>query len=84
MGSNSAIIIFASLLNRDQLLRERICSWWSKFFPLRVDPIFKGLHCPEKQKGNFKSNSPLYKWQKNTEIYPCTLNDGILVLELGP
>ena len=25
-----------------QLLKERICSWRSKFFPLRVDPTEKG------------------------------------------
>ena len=30
---------FASLLNGDRLLKKRICSWRSKFFPLRVDPF---------------------------------------------
>ena len=39
MGSKSAIFIFmvASLLNGSQILKERICSSRSKFFPLRVD-----------------------------------------------
>ena len=35
--SNSVIFIFASLLHGCQLLKERICSSRSKFFPLRVD-----------------------------------------------
>ena len=30
--------IFASLFSRGQLLKVRICSFRSKFFPLRVDP----------------------------------------------
>ena len=35
--------LFASLANEtlqkyDLLLKERICSLWSKFFPLRADP----------------------------------------------
>ena len=43
MGNNFAIFIFASLLNGDQLLKERICSSRSTFFPLREDPIWEGL-----------------------------------------
>ena len=35
-GSIFAIANFAYFLNRSQLLKERICSSWSKFFPLRV------------------------------------------------
>ena len=42
-GSNSAIFIFASLLNGGQLIKERICSNRSKFFPLRVDPLLDGF-----------------------------------------
>ena len=38
-GSGSTI--FASLLSKGQLLKERICSSRSKFLPLRVDSIFK-------------------------------------------
>ena len=37
------VLYFASLLWRGQLLKERICSLRSKFFPLRVDPISKEL-----------------------------------------
>ena len=33
--------LFASLLIGDQLLKERICSFWSKFFPLRADSFWK-------------------------------------------
>ena len=43
------VFIFASHLIRGQLLKKRICSPWSKLFPLRVDPILKGLHFPGKQ-----------------------------------
>ena len=43
-GNNSFIFIFATHLIRGQLLKKRICSPRSKFFPLRVDPILKGLH----------------------------------------
>ena len=44
-GSNSVIFIFASHMNWGHLIKERICSRWSKFFPLRVDPILERL-CP--------------------------------------
>ena len=37
--SNFAFIV--SLLNECQLLKKRICFSWSKFFPLREDPISK-------------------------------------------
>ena len=40
---------FASLINRGQLLKKRICSFRSKFFVLIVDPIMEGLCCPGKQ-----------------------------------
>ena len=39
-GSNSVIFSFGSLLKRGLLLKERICSKRSKFFPLSVHPIF--------------------------------------------
>ena len=45
-GSNSTI--FASLFSRGQLLMEIICSFGSKFFPLRVDSI-KELHPPSNE-----------------------------------
>ena len=41
--SYCAIFMFTSLLNGDQLLKERICSQRNKFFPVRVDPFSKGL-----------------------------------------
>ena len=53
-GSNYFIFIFASHLIRSQLLKKRICSPRSKFIPLRVDSILKGLHCPRKQTGRHK------------------------------
>ena len=40
-GNYSAIIIFASFVNGGQLLKERICSQRSKFFPLRVDQLLE-------------------------------------------
>ena len=48
-GSNSAMSIFDSILNWGQLLKEKICSCRSNFFPLRVDPILEGLCCYYKQ-----------------------------------
>ena len=41
--SNIAIFIYAYLYNWSGLLKKRICSSRSKFFPLRVDLILKGL-----------------------------------------
>ena len=34
---------YLALLKWVQLLKERICSKWSKFFPLKVDPNYKGI-----------------------------------------
>ena len=39
--SKSTTTGFASLLTMGQLLKERICSFRSKFFPSRADPISK-------------------------------------------
>ena len=39
-GSRSDSFSFAFLLGGGQLLKKRICSCRSKFFPLRVDPIW--------------------------------------------
>ena len=36
-GSNSVILIFASVLNKSELLKERICSHVSTLLPLRVN-----------------------------------------------
>ena len=58
-GSNSAIFILTFFLNGGLLLKEKICSYRSKFFPLRVDPIFKRLYFPGKQTERYKSYFPL-------------------------
>ena len=42
-GSYYASFGLIYLLNVDQLLKERICSHRSKFFPLRVDPVLEEL-----------------------------------------
>ena len=46
MGNNFCDLLFAPLDDTDfpklgPLLKERICSKWSKFFPFRVDPYEK-------------------------------------------
>ena len=46
-GEATLFSLSPSLSLGGQLLKKRICSFWSKFFPLRVDPTFKGLHWPE-------------------------------------
>ena len=45
-GSNSVIFILASFLNGSYLSKERICPFWSKFFPLRINPILERLSQP--------------------------------------
>ena len=65
----------ASLLNVGLLLKERICSSRSKFFPLRVDPSLKGFCCLEKQTGSHKSC--LLK-----KTRPVTGQDSLLVCTL--
>ena len=64
-GSNSFIFIFVSHLTWGQFLKKGICSHRSKFFPLRVDPTLKGLHCPEKRAGSHKKLSPFVKMIEN-------------------
>ena len=49
-----------------QLLKERICSYRSKFFALKVDPILEGLSQP---KVNWKSQN-LFPFVKITEKKP--------------
>ena len=65
--NNSAVFIFASLLNGGQLLKERICSCGSKFFPLREDPIFAGHYHPGTQIGSHKSCFPLQNGRKHED-----------------
>ena len=59
----------ALLLNRVQLLKERICSQRSKFFPLRVGPIPEGFPCPGKQTRSHRSCFPS-KEENMVVIYP--------------
>ena len=51
--------VYASLFKMGLLLKERICSLWSKFFPLRVKPILRGLSQLRKQTGSHESCFPL-------------------------
>ena len=51
ISKEATLHYFASLFSEGQLLKERICSWRSKFFPLRVDSILKSYAHPEKQIG---------------------------------
>ena len=67
--SNCAIINFASLSSEGKLLKERICSSRSKFFPLRADPYFKIFLYPEKHIESRICCSPLYKWRNNMDLY---------------
>ena len=52
---------------RGQSLNERICFSRSKFFHLRINPIFEELHCSEEWTGSQESCSPFFKWQSNME-----------------
>ena len=58
LSGEATLFIFASHLIRDRLLMKRICSHRSKFFPVRVDPVLKGLHYPGKKTGSHKSCFP--------------------------
>ena len=68
MGSISFIFIFASHLIRGQLLKKRMCSRRSKFFPLTVDSILKGLYCPGWQTGCHKNCLP---WKNVDFLWWC-------------
>ena len=70
--SISAIFVFASFLYRGQLLKEIICSLWSKFFPLKVDLILGELRCPGRQTVSHKSYSPL-KRAENMMVFSYNL-----------
>ena len=65
-GSNS-YFHFCLPSHKGSTLKEKsICSRRSKFFPFRVDPILKGLHCSGKQKG---SKNKLFLFVKFAEIF---------------
>ena len=52
-GSNSVIFIVASHdINQGHLIKERIISHCSNFFPLRADPISGRFHTVSKQTGS--------------------------------
>ena len=55
------IFLFASHLIRGQLFKKKNLAIQEQFFPLKGNPILKGLHCPGKQTGSHKSCFPLQK-----------------------
>ena len=57
-GSNSVILIFASLLNGSLLLKGKNLLLRSKFFPLRVDFILEGFYPSGNQTGSQKKLFP--------------------------
>ena len=73
-GSHSFIYIFASHFIRDQFLKKTICSYGSKLFSLRLDPILKVLHRLEKQTGSHKNCLPLKTWRKKMHVYLYSSN----------
>ena len=76
LGQQLSFSLLPPFLIRGQLLKERICSCRSKFFPLTVDPISEGLCHPGKKTRSYKSNLPLQKKKKKQEIlevYPLAL-----------
>ena len=73
-GSNSAIFHFPS--QSDQLLKERICSPWSKFFALRIDSILEGFYYPEKQTEVITLYTSV---RKNMAVYPFTLSKMVYI-----
>ena len=64
------IYIFASLLKRGLLSKERICSSWTKFFPLRVNSSLEGLRQLGKQTGSHENCSPLKPLRKRCTHTP--------------
>ena len=62
-GINSVIFIVVSHIHWGHLIKERICSHPSKFFPLRVDPILKD--CPPGKQTGHAICLPLKTWRKN-------------------
>ena len=66
------LYMYASLLSRNQLLMERICSYGSKFSPLRVDPILEG-----RRRGSHKSCF-LYEMAGKHDGVPIHLKDFLI------
>ena len=78
-GSNSTGPYFASFLNGGQLLKNRICSCRSKFFPLGADPILLGIVAQKSIPGNTKFVSLCKNDGKSMQIYPCILMENDVV-----
>ena len=73
-GKQPFHILFVSLLNGIQLLKERICSCRSKCLPLRADSLLEEFPHSKKQTGSYyKSFLHMKKWQQNWGMYPMTL-----------
>ena len=79
LSVEATVFIFASHLIGDQVLKKRICSPKSKFFPLTVYFILGSLYPPGKQTGSQENRLPLKKWQKKVTVYLNTLNSHIPV-----
>ena len=62
-------------MNWGHLIQERICSHWSKFFSLRVNPILGRLHPPGMHIEDHKL-SP-FESMAEMEVYRYTLNPPI-------
>ena len=64
-------------------LKEKNLLLQSKFFPLKVDPIFGRPHLPVKQNGSHKNWLSLKTWRKKVEVYPWNLNIRMLSQEIN-
>ena len=53
-GEVTVIYIFASLLKSGLLSKDCICSSWSKFFPLRVNPNLEAMSAKEVNRKSLK------------------------------
>lgn len=73
--SNSAIMIFAFLFNGNQLYKEKkyllFCMSW---FPCGR------AFSPKEPNRSQENSSPLWKWQRNIEVYPLRLKSMIQAL----
>ena len=63
-GSNSIIFHCCLPYKLGSSHKKRICSHWSKFFPLRVDPFLGRLRPPGKQTGSHENYLPLKTCRK--------------------
>ena len=66
----TSIFVFTTLFNGSQFLKKNIITHLG-FFPLRVDPLLKGLVIKGGKK-EVKNLFPLKKRQMNTHVYTCT------------